>query len=238
MKVDLEYYRNIPAGDAVVKLEKSSLTSAEKAAGAAQEVGLGVRIFSYSDILAQVQEGQNPISVCADVTGTTFNEQLKSMFISDAHLSGQSFPNAAIAVVQYSQRIDFQKLAPVLSEFSRRGKPVGTLKFMSAERLGVPRGFLGINPKCLMVPALFSPLETERGMYKPYTDEIASSRILDQSLRALSRFCMLVGYEKADALVVIEGQNGQLGNRLDTFFREYFEGGRFAIADITQTENS
>lgn len=232
MKVEFNYFGGIPPENRSVFLDDDSHKSVMGAVLAARRVGLGVAIFSYSEILTQVPEGQDEIEICATATGTAYEEQLKSMFVADASLSGQNRPNAAVALLKYPDRIDFEKLAHALEEFRHSGRPIGKLRFMSVEKLGIPRGYLGINPECLMVPALFTPSKGES--FTPYTDKIPGSWILDESLRELSRFCMLVGYRKADALVVIDGGNGQLGNRLDGFFRNYFEGGSFAIADIRE----
>lgn len=232
MLVEFRYAGAIPAGSRSVILDRDSHESARRAEWAAQRVGLGIAIFSYSDILARVPEGQNPIDFCAEVTGTAYEEQLKSMFAADASLSGQSWPNAVLAVVKYSDRIDLGKLALALGELPHKGKPVGALKFMSVEKLGVPRGYLGVTPECLMVPALFTPSAGET--FPAYTSETYSRQVVDRSLRKLTKFCMLAGRRKADALVVIYGQNRPLGNKLDTFFNNYFGGRDFAIADIAE----
>ncbi|MBI4035945.1 hypothetical protein HY383_03265 [Candidatus Daviesbacteria bacterium] len=234
MKVDFEYFRNTPPGIAKVALDGYSIKPAREAVKSAQKVGLGIRVFSYSDLYAdhaKVSPGEDFINYCALVTSTAREEQLKSMFAADAPLSGQSMPNAVVAVVKYSDRIDLVKLAGELQKISPRDRLVGTLKFMSVEKQGVPRGYLGINPECLMVPTLFTPPATES--WDPYTDNMPSNRILDESLRGLSRFCMLVGYRKADALVVVEGQDEPLGDKVDIFFRSYFDS-NFAIADIAE----
>lgn len=233
MKVEFNYIGGIPPENRSVILDNDSHRSVMSAVQAARRVGLGIAIFSYSEILATVPEGQDEIEICATATGTTYEEQLKSIFVADAPISGQSMPNAAVLLLRHPDRIDFQKLAGELGRFRRHGdKPIGTLKFRSIDKLGIPRGFLGVNPSHLMVPTYFTPTPVES--FDPYTENMPSSLILDESLRELSRFCMLVGYRRADALVVIDGGNGRLGNRLDGFFRNYFEERVFAIADIRE----
>lgn len=236
MKVEFRYTGGIPAENRSVILDTDSCQSARKAVWAAQRTGLGITLFSYSEILDQVGDGQDPIEHCAQVTGTQYEQQIKTLFFSDAPLDGRHRPNSAITVLKYPDRVDYRKLAVVIASepLRRKDRVIGKLvqNRQGLEVLGIVPGYLGINEQPMYVPELVTagPGET----FDPYTDRFLSMHVIDQSLRELSRFCMLVGFRKADALAVIDGGQERLGERLDAFFRNYFGGSIFAIADIRE----
>lgn len=237
MKVEFRYSGNVPPEKLSVLLEKGSHESARRAEWAAERTGLGITLFSYSEILDQVSYGQDPVEVCAQATGTEYEEQIKALFVSDAPLDGKHRPNSAVGVLKYSDRLDYKKLATVIWNErypGRRDIVMGKLtqNLPDLEALGIVPGYLGINQRTVYVPefVIAGPGET----FDPYTDQFLSKHIIDESLRELSRFCMLVGFGQADALVIIDGRNRQLGERLDAFFSNFFGGGMFTISDIKE----
>lgn len=238
MESEYRSYRQGRLDARSIMLDGYSHDSTRNAERAADQVGLGINYFSYTNILKQVETGQNPIEICAKITGTRYEEQLKALFATDASLDGRHRPNAVVAVVRYSDRVDYAKVKTTLASIKPLlGKePVSSLKSGVSElsSLGIAPDHLGINPKPISVPAFFTPRQGES--FDPYTDKIESRYVIDESIRSLTKFCMLVGYKTADSLVVIDGKNEQLGNRLDAFFKNYFDRSPFAIADIRKTE--
>lgn len=235
MKREFELDPHIHPNATGIMLDGNSHDSARRAEWAARQAGLGITIFSYDDVLMQTGEEQDPIEVCARATGTQYEEQLKALFAADAPLDGQHWPNAVIAVTKYIDRVDYKKLAAVLSTFPQN-RNAGSLRshLSGLENLGIVPGRLGINQDSLGVPAPFVPPQGES--FESYTDQIGSRYVIDESVGRLSRFCLLVGKKAADGLVVIDGRNEQLGNRFDAFFKAYFGGTPFAIADIVKTK--
>ena len=215
-----------------VMLEEDSHQCARWAVSAAINNNLTINIHSLSDILKKVPEGQDPIQACADATGTRYEGQLKSTFASDAPLDGQHRPNVVIGVTRYSTSVDYRKMADVRANYGFGKVDVGhlTSRGVDLRKLKVEPGFGGIYHRTLWVPALFSPGKGED--FEPYTDAIPGLRIVDESIRELEKFVLLVGTGKADDLVVVSGDGTRLGNKVDAFFDSYFQKNWYTIADI------
>lgn len=234
MRSELDYRNSPDPNTGTIILDKDSHCSARRAEWAAHKAGLRVTIFSYTDVLAQVKADEDPIAACARLTATEYEEQLKALFVADAPLDGQHRPHAAIALLSYPDRLDYHELDAVLSNLL--GTRVGSLRsaFSELASLNLTPDYLGVNQDTLNVPTLFVPGPGDS--FDPYTDNIGTPRVVDESIRRLTKFCLLVGHKKADALVVIDGQNKQLGDRLDAFFNGYFGGAPHTIADIRRVK--
>lgn len=222
-----------------VFLDANSHECANFAVGVAHSLGLRTDIFSYEGVLEEVGLADS-MEVCARITGTSLNEQLKNILVADAALDGQNRPNAVLGIMPYPSRFDFKKMALVNAEYNANKRAVGQLaqRAEEFEKLGFTPGFIGVNTRIFYVPALFSPAAGED--FKPYTDLVPGLRIVDKSVQRLSKFCFLAGSRKADALVVVshgDRREEPLGVKADDFFRDYFRGGNwYTMADIKEDE--
>lgn len=232
-KILLEYERHIPDERATVLLRKTSRYAAERAAWAAsyRDASLGISLFSYSAVGEghAVDGAADPITRCAEMTGVAREQQLKSVLLSDDQLDGKHTPHAAVAILPYNQEADCTKITEEMIRHYRDPINPKRLHVADTESLGIVSGFLGVNPETLSVPMWFT---SPKGEFEPYTTLKGTMYLVDSSLRDAPAFCMLAGEGKADALVVVSGHGEQLGNQLDAFFRNYFGGSPFVIADI------
>ena len=200
---------------------------AKKAGTVAKALGLDFRVYSYSAILADINEGVDFIQRCAEVCGTEFREQLRFALAADGNFPApENMGNPVIGVTSYDNRIDFRKLGDFLIKTQRY--PDFRANRLSPQKadpsfLNVEKGHVGVVPELS-----YYGLIINNGRY--IGGQVAVPYVFDNSLRDLKRVCFPTGKGKADDLVVVSSA-ANLGVSLDEFLRR-FGVSEFHFADI------
>jgi hypothetical protein len=209
--------------------------TAKRAIEVASKLNLDARIYSYSDILAEVTNPKDFIKKCAEVTGTKYADQLKFSFAADGPFprQGEREGNPVIGVVSYEDMLDYRKLADILKTYEIY--PELTSNKLSSRKvdldtLGFKPGLLGMLPYFTYSGVVHDNREFRGGQLPiPY--------IIDKQIKDFSSICFPTGRgNDADELVVIEGQT-VLGKSLDRFLTA-FGISEFHFADIARSQRA
>ncbi|VVB61557.1 Uncharacterised protein [uncultured archaeon] len=209
---------------------------ASKVKSSAEALGLDLEVYPYSQILESMEKGANVFEVCARITGTGIDEQLKFVLASNGSLNDYPYIQAAVCVVPSSGRVDFNKI-PVLLE-QELYKSIKDYKFSSnrakPEIVGIEPGYLGFYDN------LRFPKFEEYGDIFPIFDKSHSEEkipyLIDSSVKDLMAICAPLGKGKTNDLGVISGKEN-IGFYLDTFLESIIGKGSFAFGNVCKEKD-
>jgi len=210
----------------MISQPKSSYASRAKVS--AEKLGLGFRVYSYSDILKNVSPEQDPIRRCCEVTETDYGEQLKFVLASDIHLDGRVYGHPAIGVVSFNDKINFRKMADALiNRKIHKELKIGEFSPHKADPkwLGITPGYIGINENALYPVIDYNQREERIPSYAPVL------YVFDPSIKELKRIVFPTGKGKADELVVISS-DVPLEERLEPFLDGFIGKEAFILDEI------